>query len=493
MRRRRWSASGIYGVRRSGRALLETAEAEPGALYADVSPILPLGLPFVETAVSENWFDWPALPDLFPVSFPGVKTSRDGFLVDTDLDRLKARIADYFDPALSHEEIARRYLAAMNTTARFDARAVREALLARGGPNEDGFVRFAYRPFDNRWLYWEADTKLLDEKRADYQPHVFEGNLWLVTQQKPRREWSPPQAVSHIGCIDLMDRSATCIPTWLRDDGIGSDGEDPRKPESWPPDHAARNVGSDDDGPYHPGSDPPPHPVRRVGSNDNSPRSHPNLSGPARRYLEQLGLSVEDLFHHVLAVLHDPAYREANAGALRMEWPRIPLPGWPTPGNGASGDGASGDGASADAGVRPVANRRSGAKGPPDPENAGIPPAGTAATTDRGNVFGPGNGASADGTSDDAGVRSVANRRSGAEGPPDLGTRALSPATERSPHAPGQGGRRSGGSARPIGRARPRAGPPSGFRQTRSGGHFRQPAPGDRGHRPCPRPRMGAT
>ena len=28
-------------------------------------------------------------------------------------------------------------------------------------------------------------------------------------------------------------------------------------------------------------------------------------------------------------MLHDPAYRMANAGALRMEWPRIPLPGWP--------------------------------------------------------------------------------------------------------------------------------------------------------------------
>ena len=38
---------------------------------------------------------------------------------------------------------------------------------------------------------------------------------------------------------------------------------------------------------------------------------------------------MEDLFYHVLATLHDPAYREANAGALRMEWPRIPLPGWP--------------------------------------------------------------------------------------------------------------------------------------------------------------------
>ena len=30
----------------------------------------------------------------------------------------------------------------------------------------------------------------------------------------------------------------------------------------------------------------------------------------------------------MLAVLHDPAYRDANAGALRMEWPRIPIPGW---------------------------------------------------------------------------------------------------------------------------------------------------------------------
>ena len=55
----------------------------------------------------------------------------------------------------------------------------------------------------------------------------------------------------------------------------------------------------------------------------------PNLSSAAQRYLRCLGAGVEDLFHHVLAILHDPAYREANAGALRMEWPRIPLPGWP--------------------------------------------------------------------------------------------------------------------------------------------------------------------
>ena len=124
-----------------------TAEAEPSALYDRIEPVLPLGLPFVRTAVSEGWFDWPALPDLFPVSFPGVQTKRDSFLIDIDLDRLRERITDYFDPEVSHEEIARRYPAAMKSSSGFvvrDARAVRDALLARGGPIDTGFVRHAY-------------------------------------------------------------------------------------------------------------------------------------------------------------------------------------------------------------------------------------------------------------------------------------------------------------------------------------------------------------
>ena len=159
--------------------LLETSDAEPEALYEGVEPSLPLGMPFLRTAVDERWFDWPALPDLFPVRFHGVLTNRDAFLVDFDLDRLRDRVCDYFDPSLSHEEIERRYPSAMKSTARFDARAGRDALLARGGPVEDGFCRITYRPFDDRWLYWEAETKLLDEKRAEYRPHVAEGNLWL--------------------------------------------------------------------------------------------------------------------------------------------------------------------------------------------------------------------------------------------------------------------------------------------------------------------------
>ena len=69
--------------------------------------------------------------------------------------------------------------------------------------------------------------------------------------------------------------------------------------------------------------------LRDDGLEGGPDRRRPNLSEAAQRYLDRVGAGVEDLFHHVLAVLHDPDYREANAGALRMEWPRIPLPGWP--------------------------------------------------------------------------------------------------------------------------------------------------------------------
>ena len=196
-------------------ALTATAEDRPSALYEEIAPILPLGLPFARTTVSEQWFDWPALPDLFPVSFPGVQTKRDGFLVDVDLDRLKARIADYFNTTLSHDELARRYPDAMKSSSGFvvrDARAVRDALLARGGPDESGFVRYAYRPFDNRWLYWDTGRGLLGRPVSNYRPHVFEGNLWLVLQNKARPDLSSPLVISHIGDLNQMNSGVYCVP-----------------------------------------------------------------------------------------------------------------------------------------------------------------------------------------------------------------------------------------------------------------------------------------
>ena len=272
--------------------LTETADTPPDALYETLAPPLPLGLPFTPATVSAGYFDWPALPDLFPQSFPGVKTSRDPFLVDIDRERLEARIADYFDADVRDEEIERRYPSAMKGTTTFDERRGRQTLLTRGGPQDKGFIPYAYRPFDNRWLYWEEDSGLVDRPRPEYLPHVFEGNRWIEAREREAMDFSRGAVVRHLA-DNWGNGLSSYFPAYLLG-SVERNGE--------------------------------PAAVRR-----------PNLSPEAERYLGALGLAVEDLFHHALAVLHDPAYREANAGALRMGWPRIPCPGWPDGGSDVAG------------------------------------------------------------------------------------------------------------------------------------------------------------
>ena len=279
--------------------LLVSRGLRPGELYETVTPVPRLGLPFTKLAVSPDWFNWPSLPELFPVSFPGVTTSRDPFLVDTDLDRLRERVGAYFDDRLSHEEIRRRWPVVMKSTARFDAEAARDALLERGGPTEDGFLRFAYRPFDTRWLYWEKETKLLDRKRAESRSHIFDGNMWLSSARHLRKDANEPQACvsEQMASYHLIERGALMFPAWRRHDGHG---------------------------------------LVAFGTEPASRSAEPNLSAEAQRYCARCKIDVRDLFHHVLAVLHDPGYRHANAGALQFEWPRIPLPDWPDGGSEAA-------------------------------------------------------------------------------------------------------------------------------------------------------------
>jgi len=68
------------------------------------------------------------LPDIFPVSFPGVKTSRDNFLVDVGKRCACRTVGKYFDPEISHEEMKRLDSGVMDNSARFKAEPVRDEL-----------------------------------------------------------------------------------------------------------------------------------------------------------------------------------------------------------------------------------------------------------------------------------------------------------------------------------------------------------------------------
>jgi len=275
--------------------LLETAVQDGQSLYQQFKPSLELGLPFAPAQVGSGYLAWPLLTDLFPVSFPGVKTSRDDVVVDIDRERLVERMKLYFDPRVSHEEMRRVSPSAMTSTARFDAEGVRDYLRKRGFLPQN-VVRFCYRPFDVVWLYWGPETKLLDEKREDLFAAFRAGNRFLTSRQKGERQKE--------GTPFLVTR---CLPDW----------------------HLTR-----------PGSMcfPVTSNALRQGelgqSQSERERGGANLSAEARSYLAKLGISAPDenpetadaVWLHALAVGWSPAYLAENADGIRQDWPRAPLP-----------------------------------------------------------------------------------------------------------------------------------------------------------------------
>jgi len=283
---RRSQAKGTDTVRfrhiwgRTKRAdLLASAENDGISLYDEISPSLELGLPFLEIKVGASYLSWPTIEDLFPTSFPGVKTSRDDLVTGIDRAGLEERMRLYFDPAISNDDIERLLPAAMDTAGGFDAARTRQALIEKGFV-ESQILRFCYRPFDYRWIYCEPDTKLLDRGRPEYVPHVAPGNLWIEARQKQT--------------MDAFDRGYVT-------------------------DSLADNFGNGLSNFF-------PLMLHKQGDLLGGAVSHPNVSVKAQEYLVAIGASHELLFFHAIAILHSPAYRADNQGALRQDWPRIPLP-----------------------------------------------------------------------------------------------------------------------------------------------------------------------
>lgn len=282
----------LWGTDKRKQLQTEAADISAGA-YQEVAPSPEIGLPFLPHIFGDDYFAWAKLPELFPVSFPGVKTSRDDVVIDVDKERLDERMKQYFDPKISHDEMRRIAPGFMTDSARYNAQAVRDTLRQRDYLPEY-IVRYSYRPFDVRWIYWEPETKLLDEKRSEYFPHVQPENMFLFTTGRTRKNLiEAPIFTRLLNDLNLMDSGARGFPLYLyasRQAQLGL-----FEAEQMPP--GGRN---------------------------------PNLSDQAKDYLAGFGLSPEDgaelLFYHTLAVLHSPVYRVENAGALRQDWPRVPLP-----------------------------------------------------------------------------------------------------------------------------------------------------------------------
>jgi len=273
------------------RAELEASMESPKQPLV-LTPALKFGLAFIPLGVREDYETWHLLPELFSASFAGVKTSRDDSLIDIDRGALEHRMKHYFDEKVSFASLAGRLSGLKDNSGRFDAKKVRDELLNHG--IESGrYYRYLYRPFDTRWLYWNPNTKLLDEKRPEYVKHIFAGNYWIEARKSESRDGWDRGTVTTLLADNFANGLSNFFPLYLQS-ATSDESTGGAQPDLFAP------------------------------AKPSGPQ--PNLTDYAREYLAGLKCGAEDLFFHIVAVLHAPLYREENAGALRQDWPRVPLP-----------------------------------------------------------------------------------------------------------------------------------------------------------------------
>ena len=287
-----WGSGKLNQLERESRR-----EADPA--YTPLTPARALGNPFAYRAHSAAYTSWPRLTELFPVSFPGIKTSRDPILVDIDRDSLAERFDLYLDTNNPDERVREVIPLVMTNAARFDAFETRRFLLEvesnayRAAKERDislspqelrmqlihsKIKRYFYRPFDLRWLYWEMHTKLIDEKREDYVHAKVANGFAIISSQSNRKAFDPPCVTRSLASLHVVEKGSSVFPL-----------------QAHLPTLFHSNV------------------------------LHENISEAALGLYENVETS-QNLFFHAIATMHTPQYRTENAGALLSDWPRIPLP-----------------------------------------------------------------------------------------------------------------------------------------------------------------------
>jgi hypothetical protein len=240
---------------------------------------------------------WPSLDELFPVAVQGVNHNRgiDGSVIDTDQSALATRMKAYVE-AKTFNVAAARFpeLAPPPTTdgkpaiAGYDPEAVWKDL-HKIGFEQSKVLNFLAFPLDERFIYYETETKLLNRSRPEYGANRKD-NEFLLTVPEPRKaSETRPIFATTLANLHVHERGSVVFPRETRGDGLLAD-RDANLPEAtW-----------------------------RV------LREHFGLKGERRD--EAARTLVGNLFRIAFAILHAPSYQAEHKSALSADWAHLPIP-----------------------------------------------------------------------------------------------------------------------------------------------------------------------
>jgi hypothetical protein len=233
---------------------------------------------------------WPALDELFPVSFQGVNHNRgiEGGIIDTDRARLVKRIKAYFSAKdFAAAKQAAELIAAER--ARYNPKDSWTKLKAEGHFHEQSIRPLLVFPFDQRFIYYAEGHKWLNEARPEYSRNAAH-NEWLVTVPEPRKasETWPIYGTEFVN-LHVHERGSVVFPRETRGNDLLSDGDANLAEASW-----------------------------RV------MRDHFGLAGDRRDAVARA--FVGRLFRVAFAIFHAPSYQAEHKSALAGDWAHLPIP-----------------------------------------------------------------------------------------------------------------------------------------------------------------------
>jgi hypothetical protein len=272
-----------------------TAEAAPA--YEQIEPRADSRWRLAPRVIEGGFEAWPALDELFPVTIQGVNHNRgiEGSVIDYDAAVLQSRLKAYIS-AQSFEAASASFpeLAPAPTPdgkpgiAGYEPKDVWKDL-QQIGFDQDRVKPFLTFPLDQRWIYYETRTKLLNRPRPEYESNLS-GNEFLITVPEPRKETETrPLFATTLANLHVHERGSVAFP-------------------------------------------------REVVSNDLLAHRDANIGEPTwRRLREHFGLSgdrsgddarelVGKLFRIAFAVLHAPSYQAEHKSALGSDWAHVPIP-----------------------------------------------------------------------------------------------------------------------------------------------------------------------
>jgi hypothetical protein len=232
---------------------------------------------------------WPGLDELFPTAIQGVNHNRgiEGTVIDSEKKSLETRIqryisfADFESASAAEPDLAKSF-------AGYDAKEV-WGDLKKAGFNSAKVLPFLTFPFDERFIYYEPDSKLLNRARPEFGRNLSE-NEFLVTVPEPRKiSESRPVYSTELVNLHVHERGSVVFPREMRGDGLFDDREANIDELAW-----------------------------------RTLRKHFGLSG--ERSDNTARKLVGNLFRCVFSILHAPAYQAEHASALGADWAHLPIP-----------------------------------------------------------------------------------------------------------------------------------------------------------------------